>query len=217
MTYMVSFNKYPTVEPSVFMPEILLVAKGATEDIARHFLYDVVVDFCTRTGVLTHELVVELLECDNEYKLDVPECERLLRFNKICVGDKELDLNKLRDFPCGGQTCCGGYELRFVPPDTLFVGGRMTHTSCHDNILKAFVTTTPKRDSCTIPEIVYERYYSTIVSGVLSKLLLVPDMDIGALAQYHERKYEQGVSAANRERILSYGPPDFRLKTKVRM
>lgn len=213
--YTVEFTHSPVVDSALFMPELILIAKNVPEDILQYYLYDTVVDFCETTGIIVRELETDLYECESEYKLDIPECERIIKFNKICIGHKTLDLNKLREANCGFDKVCGSYGIRFVPPDTLVVSPTITHNkeACK---LQVSITTAPHRDSCSIPEVLYERYRPVIVAGTLARALLIPDVENYNLAKYYQDKYNMGVAIANRHRLLAYSPSYVKIKrTKI--
>lgn len=200
----VDINPNTYVLSDVFMPKILLEAKGASDAIAEEYLYDIVIDICEQTGILQHTLTTELFPCETEYRLDVPDCERIIRFRKICVNNIELDLRALRNVSCSGGACCGNYSLRFVPPDTLIVGASASHGSCSGK-LSAAVITAPKRDSCTIPEVLYERYKDVVISGVLARLFMILDIDNRYLAERKLQEYTLGVKRIKRDMVLAYG------------
>lgn len=206
----IELNQFPTVTTADFLPEILLISKGAGEDIAEYFLYDTIVDFCEQTHILQREVEVDLLPEEEEYYLDIPECERILRFESICIGAHKLDLNALRNDKCWEGKCRGGYGVRFVPPNTLMI--RPTSHSGGSCKLQAVVATAPKRDNLSIPEELYERYRSTIIAGTLGKLLIVPDINNNELAKFYMSKYEQGVMTANRIRLLNYSNGLIKMK-----
>lgn len=207
----VDINPHAYVLSDVFMPKILLEAKGVSEAIAEEYLYDIVIDVCEQTGILQRTLSTELYPCETEYRFDVPDCERIIRFKKICIGNTELDLSALRNVSCAGGACCGNYSLRFVPPDTLIVGTSASHGGCSGQ-LSAAVITAPKRESCRIPEILYERYKDVIIAGVLARLFMITDIDNRYLAERKLQEYSMGVRRMRRDVVLAYGPGKVKIR-----
>lgn len=184
---------HETVPTAYFIDELMLL-DGIEQPMAEDFIRKAAIDFCTRTQIIRRETVVELIECANEYLIDIADCERVVSIQSAC------GYEVLSNPPCDTQNC-GGHYLWFVPPNNLMISP--TPSQSGDEV-RVVVSVAPKQDCCELDKILYEKYRETIINKALAMLYRVKQarwFDL-TLSQMHEKDYQLGVVQAGADRLL---------------
>ena len=193
-----------TVPLSYFIDELMLL-DGLEQPMAEDYIRKALIDFCTKTQILRRETEVELIACADEYILDLEECERVISVQEVC------GYEVLRKPPCSQPNCYGHY-VWFVPPNNIKVSP--TPVESGDRV-KVVVSVAPKQDCCKVDELIYQNYREAIIDYALSQLYIIKQarwFDL-SLAQFHARRYKEGVARAGADRL--FGTRRGRIKLKA--
>ena len=104
--------------------------------------------------------------------------------------------------------------VRFLPPNQLGLYPAPASTA-QTRTMQVSVSVRPKRDSCGIPTVFYERYAETIRVGALAHILRIPSefKDL-RLADTYKREFEGGITAAGMDRLLGYSLGPVRIHSR---
>lgn len=196
---------HETVPLSYFIDEIMLL-DGIEQPMAEDFVRKAVIDFCTKTQIIRRETEIELIECANEYLVDLDPCERVVSIQSAC------GYEVLRNAPCGELNCNGRY-LWFVTPDSLKVSP--TPSQSGDKV-RVVVAVAPKQDCCEVDKLIYEVYREAIVDKALALLYMVKQarwFDL-TLSQMHTKNYNGWVVQAGADRLLGARRGRYRMMAR---
>lgn len=196
-------NIINTVPLTYFIDELMLL-DGMEQHMAEDYVRKAIIEFCRKTQVLRRITEIELIECANEYLLDLNEDERVVSIQEVC------GYEVLKNEPCNLPNCNRHY-VWFVPPNNLMVsptpvksGGRV----------RVVVSVTPQQDFCEVDELIYENYREVIIDKALSMLYKIKQArwyDL-QLAVVHEKSYNIGVVQAGADRLLGVRRGKIRMK-----
>lgn len=184
---------YETVPLSYFIDELMLL-DGIEQPMAEDFVRKAVIDFCTRSQIIRRTTEIELIECADEYLVDLDDCERVVSIQSAC------GYEVLRSPPCNNLNCNGRY-LWFVPPDSLKVSP--TPSQSGDKV-RVVVAVAPTQDCCEVDKLIYDVYREAIIDKALSMLYMVKQarwFDL-TLSQMHARNYNNWVVQAGADRLV---------------
>ena len=190
-----------------FLPVVVLAA-NVDHEIATYFVRDAAIAFCERSKVLRQTIEVELQGCV-ENPIIEPSCPdlRIVYIHQVCGRVVRTNEPCCRWGPCA-VIYEGGSTLTLSPPP-----------SARDELkpLPVTVSLAPTRESCALPEILYERHRETIEAGALAKLHRIhgtPAFDVN-LSRIYEDKFTAGITAAGLDRLTGYSLGPFRMRSRT--
>lgn len=121
----------------------------------------------------------------------------------------------------GGQMCLDGpyipagkmYGVRFTPPNII----QLKYAPQEHSSMFLSVSLVPKLDACEVPEVLYDLYHDTVISGATMLLAKMPNKkwtDYG-LYQLSKQEFDAGVASAGVDRILNFKLGPHKLKLGV--
>lgn len=182
-----------TVPLSYFIDELMLL-DGIEQAMAEDFIRKAAIDFCVKTQIIRRKTYIDLIECAEEYILDIDDCERVVSIQKVC------GYTVLRSAPCGSLNCHSPV-IWFVSPNNVVL--HPVPTESGGRVLLE-VAVAPKQDCCELDILLYENYREAIIDRALALLYRVKQarwFDLN-LSQLHERDYQRGVIQAGADRLL---------------
>lgn len=192
-----------TVPLSYFIDELMLL-DGIEQPMAEDFVRKAVIDFCTKTQIVRRTTEVELIECADEYILDIDDCERVVSIQEVCGYDV------LKSAPCN-QPNCNSRVVWFVSPNNLKFNPMPTESG---GKVRVVVAVAPKQDCCEVDMLIYQNYREAIIDKALSMLYRIKQarwFDL-QLAIAHERDYQRSVVQAGADRLLGVRRGKIRMK-----
>jgi hypothetical protein len=211
-----TYDNMTWVPVSDVVSEIMMACTDMPQEMAESLVSDTVIDFLKRTSLLKFWVPVDLQDCVEDYFLDVPECLELNYVHRICpdtacaCGGPGATL--VRNAPCA--FVCGARQVRFVPPGTIQISP--TPKADEAQAFWVEVSATPKRDSCELPDFLYERYREEISNGAMWRAVRIPNVkwhDRLSAKEYRDL-YNMGVATAGTERLLNRTTGLIRLQPK---
>lgn len=199
---MSEFNE--TVPLSYFIDEIMLL-DGIEQQMAEDYVRKALIDFCVKSQILRRTTEVELIECADEYLLDLNDCERVVSLREVC------GYEILKEEPCTRPNCYGR-SVWFVPPNNL----KISHAPVESGErVRVVVAVAPTQDCCEVDKFIYERYREVIIDKALALLYQIKQarwFDI-QLSLLHAKQYQQGLYQASADRILGTKRGKIRMKS----
>lgn len=190
----------------VMLPQVLMMAPGLPSDAAISYLRDATIALAKRSRVLIQELDVEIQPCVANPIIE-PLCDDLEieALHKVCG----RDVIASTPCPCAGWGC----SVRFLPPNQLELYPPPASTS-QVRTMQVTVSVRPKRDSCGLPTVMFERYAEVIQAGALAAILRIPSefRDL-KLSDVYKREFEGGITAAGLDRLLGYSMGPVRVRS----
>lgn len=192
-----------TVPLSYFIDELMLL-DGLEQPMAEDFIRKAVIDFCTKTQIIRRTTEIELIECADEYLIDIDDCERVVSIQKVC------GYEVLKSEPCD-QPNCYRNVVWFVSPNNLKINPVPAESG---GKVRVEVAVAPKQDCCDVDNLLYENYREAIIDKALSLLYRIKQarwFDLN-LAQLHEREYQKAVVQAGADRLLGVRRGKIKMK-----
>ncbi|ETD67551.1 hypothetical protein V757_11215 [Pelistega indica] len=191
-----------TVSFDEFKHEIRLAIGEAPDDLIANYVRLAIIELCERSQVLARTIEIDLQCGVEEYYIETEEDERIVSIQRICVDGNCCSDNAIlrASEPCDTGCTVHSRAIWFVPPDTLNI--RPVPTSNKEGAVKVFVAVAPTREACSVDQLIYERYFDTVINGALARLYLAkttPWHDRG-LAEYHRQLFDKGVAVAGMDR-----------------
>lgn len=207
-----------TVPISYFIDELMLL-DGIEQAMAEDYARRAIIDFATKTQVLTRETEIELTPCADEYLLDIPQCERVVKLISVC------GYRVVSQPPCsyGQVPSCGDRRVWFVPPDSIKLSPTpkeivdSPYNVCNsEGNVKVTAVTAPKRDCCEVDAVFYELYRDAIIDKALAQIYMVKSArwyDIN-LYKIHDMAYREAISRAKHNKVMSGHKGFIRMGTR---
>lgn len=185
------------VDVDKFLPRIQSSIDGIDTDMAISYIMDAVIQFCRESQLIRRVKCINLACCTTSYPIEVSPNERL------------SELMAVRVFSNG---CASEQEVNYyIANDVLYV-----HETPHMNglTLEVEYTVVPKRDSTTIPEVIYEDWVNAVTHLAFSWLYSLGDMEWANLtvADYHARQYQTYLRQARFHTITKHKPIKMKLR-----
>lgn len=202
-----------TISLEAFRPEITVVVPGLPDDMVDNYVRLACIEMAQRTGMLEREYVLDAQECVTDYLLD--DCEEQIHMlHSVCLvtgcGQEQLPISARSG--CDGTTCHGS-SARFEPPRLLVISPAPATSVEGGIMIRAAVA--PTQGACSVDIVFHHRHFESVVSGALSKLLLIPGKDFNpALAKYHLDRYNAARTRAVIDAKMGYGRDRKQMKAR---
>lgn len=171
----------------VFLPVVMFATKGLVpEDVAKHFIRDACIEFCTRSLVLRRTKEITLQK----------GCERV---PVPMYSEPDENVILITDFEVNGRKVMGVRNNRPLNGSFFTVEDGFLLSSPVDKDVPAVIryVAVPSQSSCEVDAVLYDDWNTAIVDGALSKLLLQPyDFANPALAQSYRFEFEKAIKRA---------------------
>lgn len=188
---------FETVPLSYFIDELMLL-DGIEQPMAEDYARRAIIDFATKTHVIKRHTTVELIACANEYILEVPPCERVIKLLRVC-GDYTI----INREPCtlSEPQSCGSRHVWFVPPNSFMLNPAPSNS---EGEVRVVAITAPKRDCCEVDKIFYEEHRDAIIDKALSSAYMIKSARWFDLNLYktHELAYREAIAYAKYRKML---------------
>lgn len=201
-----------TVPLSIFRPEIAVVASEIPDDMIDSYVRMVCIEMAEQTGMLEREYQLDAQECVEDYLLEDCE-ERIHMMHRAEVVNGGCGTTVYTGSGRSCSTVCGRSSVRFEPPVSIRVSP--APATSVDGGIRIWASTAPRHDACDVDEVFYQRHYSTVVSGALSKLLIIPGKNYNVtLAQFHLAAFMAGKTRQIINASLKYTRGRIEFKSK---
>jgi hypothetical protein len=177
-----------TVPLGLLYPSLLYVAPGKGSSWLDYFIGQAATEMALRTRVLRYTYTQDSQAGVRDYPIEVPEGYELAYVERVCINGQPYTPS--RDTPCrppenmgtcGPMPGCGtnGAKTPFtynVIDDNQLVSVDLPQMVDMEDGVEIEVSFAPKRNSCLLPKLLYDRYASAIISLALNEILLDPTL-----------------------------------------
>lgn len=202
-----------SVSLDLFLPELQLAFDSLPDEIIANYVREIAIRFCDRTQIVQQDLVVDF-QCGVPDLILEPMCGMqivsIIRYDTAAACGDYYSFGNGRD-----RSSCDAGLPRFVPPAILRLP--VSPSQDRSGALQIRVGVAPDREACEIPRTLYQRYHETIIAGVKSELYTIKPYVDAALATRFERIFNNGVTAANIDRLTNFhrGPVQMRSRKRI--
>lgn len=202
----VVWEPFPTIRHEDFYPELRFEFKDLPPQLFQYYVMQTAVDMAEKGNIIRRWCEIELEPCVTRYALLSPDGLRVWAINGIFRSPGPIDCHVRRTRRTYGppeHACCVPENIAWYDP----YDGVLHYTGdCHCGNLFVNVSVVPGRNDCQLPEIYFDRFYSTLLMGTRARIMLITsrpwtNMRVGAqLMQEYERMLAQdAVRVAERQ------------------
>jgi hypothetical protein len=183
-----------------FLPHVMVNTVGdetsgsLPENAAISFIRNAAFKFAEKTGILTHDVKIDLQCGLGEYPVEIPTCETI-------IGVKNARLQNFETEDCGKFWSWGNVDFAF-DDDVLFVEPAPTSDVADGLLAKVIVA--PARDACELNSVLYDKWHDAIINGALSEIHMIPSRPWSSVsrADYRRRLFEEDISRATIRKVM---------------
>lgn len=198
------YNTKPTISLREFIPRVQAAIDGVDVEMAAQYIADAAITFARSTRILRETICVELISCQDSYRLDTPY--RIIEV--VSVRRHEGD-------DCGFAGQYNPNLQAYVDDGVLYLDPMPTDANA-GSVIEIEVAMVPSRNAVELPETLYEDWVEAVVQLALSQLYLLADTpwySLGASREQHAW-YKQSVISAKMANMTKHKPLNVRLSPR---
>lgn len=154
-----------------FEPFVAAYATFIPSEIIQHSIRETIVEFMRETKIARDTTEIETQEKVHDYILDIDECRRIVKVQRVEISPQHCSGREHWSHLRQGDDADYTIELR--RGDHPIIIFRDEYKKPHK--VRIEYSWALGRDTCDIPDFIYEDFMDAIVAGTLGRLAMLPD------------------------------------------